>query len=368
MTKVCFLGRTSSNAGIDRSNKNLIECILEYKQYQYYATLNENFQGVTNLSRLLPSTENAVIRNVQNGLVLPFRMKKYGFDIIHGLTMWLPLFSFGSKRVVTAFDIAPIKLPELHTKKQVATFRYLTANCIKSADKILAISEATKNDLIEMLGVDNEKINIVNLGVDHGKFYQIKDNETLHRVRVKYKLPERFILAVSTIEPKKNYVGLLKIFKEVLKTEKTYKLVIAGQRGWKYHEVFDFLDNNPELKKAVIMLGFVEDHDLPALYNLATLLVFPSVFEGFGLPPLEAMCCGTPVVASNMTSIPEVVEDAGILADPSDIQKMTEGVISLLKDENLRKEYSKKGIEQSKKFSWKRAAKETVQAYEEVMK
>jgi glycosyltransferase involved in cell wall biosynthesis len=208
-----------------------------------------------------------------------------------------------------------------------------------------------------------EKIRVINEAANENfKIIQAKD--ILDDCMKRYNLPEKFILYVGTLEPRKNIVRLLQAFSGV--HEKTgVPLTIVGKKGWKYKEIFNtFLDLN--LEEKVLFTGYVEPEELPALYNLATLFVYPSLYEGFGLPPLEAMQCGCPVVTSSVSSLPEVVGDAAIKVNPRSIQEIEQAMCRLLSDENLRNNYIEQGVKQAEKFSWERCARETYQVYQEV--
>ncbi len=234
---------------------------------------------------------------------------------------------------------------------------------IKRADIIVADSHSTKRDIINYFGIKEEKIKVVYPGVE-SRFRPIRNVE---EYRLKNNLPSKMILNVGTLEPRKNVVTLIRAFKKLKELGfKNYKLVIAGDKGWLYKQIFDEIKSS-DLQKEVLFLGIVGDEDLPMLYNCADIFVYPSLYEGFGLPPLEAMACGIPVITSNTSSLPEVIDNAGIMVDPDDVNSLCEAMYNVLKDKELWHNMSNKGLERSKLFSWKGTAKKILEIYDEVL-
>jgi glycosyltransferase involved in cell wall biosynthesis len=230
------------------------------------------------------------------------------------------------------------------------------------ADKIITVSQNTKDDLVEMFNYNPKKIKVIYNGVDNS--YKIIDNKKLiSEIKDKYDTGKDFLLYVGNIKPHKNIPVLLKALSNI---DKQNKLVIVGKRDKAYDEIFDIIDQN-NLEDRIIFTGFVPDKDLILLYNAATLFVYPSLYEGFGLPPLEAMACGTPVITSNVSSLPEVVGYAAITVDPYNINGLAEEINKVLGNEVLQKAMIKKGIERAKEFTWEKTARETIRVYEEVL-
>jgi len=265
------------------------------------------------------------------------------------------------KKVITFHDLSFERYPEFFDGiRKLWHFSNNPKRQAKDADHILAVSESTAYDLSDIYGIDSGKVSVVYSGIGQEYFNEQTQGELRH-VKGKYKLPERFILSLSTIEPRKNVLGTVKAFDVFKKSARgqDVKLVIAGKPGWLYKETFDAIKNS-QYKDDIQYLGFIEDNDKPALYRLAELFVYPSIYEGFGFPPLEAMASGTPVITSACSSLPEVVEDAALLVDPfniSDIAWMMEEVTT---DLALAKSLREKGIAQAKKFTWQKCAEETL--------
>ena len=202
--------------------------------------------------------------------------------------------------------------------------------------------------------------------VYNGKNERFKplNQKEVAEVKQKYNLDFPFILFVGVLQPRKNIPTLIKAYYKLKKEGIKDKLVITGGKGWQYKEIFETVERL-NLQKEVIFTGHIPDDDLPKLYNAADLFAFPSLYEGFGIPPLEAMACGIPVITSNTGSLPEVVGDAGIMVDPYDIDGLAKAMYEVLNNEGLKEEMVKKGLERAKMFSWKKCAKEVLDVYEE---
>jgi glycosyltransferase involved in cell wall biosynthesis len=199
---------------------------------------------------------------------------------------------------------------------------------------------------------------------DH--FRAVSDTDTISAARLKYGIPEGdYFLALGALQPRKNFIHLIRCFFRLLcdQPNLSVNLVIIGATAWMYDEIFSAIGPSTHLRRRIVFAGFVADEDLSAVYSGATAFLFPSSYEGFGLPPLEAMQCGTPVIASNTTAIPEVIGDAGLLVDPKDTESLCQAMLELLTNEELRHQLSQKGFMRSRKFSWAKCAEKTVDAY-----
>jgi len=239
-------------------------------------------------------------------------------------------------------------------------------NSAQRAHHILADSHSTKEDLMTLLNVAPAKISIVGAGVE-ARFKPITDAPTLNRVRQRYKLPERFILGLGTLEPRKNYEGLIEAFNLLQANRPELHLVIAGGKGWLYNSIFEAAAQSPAAKR-IHLIGFAADEDLPALYSLAQVFAYPSHYEGFGIPVLEAMACGAPVVAANNSSLPEIAGKAAVLLPATDTIALSEAIDQFISRPLLREEYRKLGIEQAKKFTWEAAAEKLLAVYQNLVK
>jgi glycosyltransferase involved in cell wall biosynthesis len=234
----------------------------------------------------------------------------------------------------------------------------------RRATRIIAVSERTKRDVVEAYGVAPEKVTVIYEAAAPG--FKPQAAENVARAKQRYGLPERYILSVGTIEPRKNLGRVLTAF-ERLRTEGLVEaFVVVGKRGWLYDDFFAQLEQSPA-KHAVIFPGWVDDGDLPAIYAGAAAVAFPSEFEGFGLPALEGMACGAPVVCSNTSSLPEIVGGAALLVTPTDTNQITDALRRVLREPGLAEDMRRRGYEQAAKFSWERAAQETTRVYDQAL-
>ncbi len=286
-----------------------------------------------------------------------------GVDVFFAPNINFLAVSRKAKLVITAHDLSFEYFPESFSWKQrfwhyIINFRGL----LKRADAIIAVSESTKKDIVSHYGISEKKVSVVYSGVD-GEFRPLsRNNEELIIVQKKYNLPYRFILSLGTFEPRKNTVSLVKAFEAFcriypLQSKDTY-LVLAGAYGWKSRELKEAVVQSP-IRDRIRVIGYVAPEDKPALYNLASTFVYPSIYEGFGFPPLEALACGTAVITSAVASLPEVVGDAAILIDPYIPDDITRALAELEVDSNLKEELYKKGITQAGKFQWLKTAEKT---------
>lgn len=282
-------------------------------------------------------------------------------DLLHS-PVFIPPLCFNGKTVMTLFDLTFVRYPT--TRKWTGQFwwRLLGRSGIQKADRIIAISESTRRDLANW-GIAEEKIRVVYPCV----LSTCRPAPDCRATITKCRLPDSYILFVGTLEPRKNIPTLLRAFALAKKRGRLpHALVIAGARGWRYGNIFRTVEELG-IKDQVIFLGYVPDGDLPALYSGADLFVFLSLYEGFGLPVLEAMACGTPVLASNTSALPEVVGDAGILIAPNNVEQAATEMVRILTDAELRRELSARGLERARLFSQERFVRGILRVYEEVL-
>ncbi|WP_282939466.1 glycosyltransferase family 1 protein [Paenibacillus sp. RC67] len=283
-------------------------------------------------------------------------------DIFHGTNFtYTPIWK--GKTIITIHDLAYMKYPESTSERILKHHSKWVPYSVKKCDHIIADSFQTKQDIISLLNVPDDKIDVIHLAADEHFTYISNVNPVIK----KYSLPEKYILFVGTLEPRKNLLGLLKSYL-ILKQNYNYseKLVIVGAKGWKYNPIFDWVQQN-NLEEDIIFTGFIDDADLPAIYSAATVFVMPSIYEGFGLPLLEAMQCGTPVIGSDISSIPEIVEKSGLLIPPDAHSEWADAMHTMITDESLRKHYSRLALDQSSRFTWEKTAEETRSIYYKVL-
>ncbi|OGJ52119.1 hypothetical protein A2335_01330 [Candidatus Peregrinibacteria bacterium RIFOXYB2_FULL_32_7] len=266
--------------------------------------------------------------------------------------------------VATIHDLSAVMFPQYHSKKNAFVDKCRFQQISKYADQIICVSENTKNDFLNKYKFDPDRIHVIYNGVDHEKLFPIKDFEKIQKFKEKYHLFHPFILFLGTIEPRKNVFQLVKAFYELKKQEKiVQKLVICGKKGWFYDEIFKFIKEK-KIEQDIIFLGYVDENDKNALINASDFIVYPSFYEGFGLPVVEAMSCGKSVITSKVSSLPEVAGDAALYLDPFSINDIADKIFTLTKDLDLRKKLEEKSLLQSKKFSWQKCAEETMKVYE----
>jgi glycosyltransferase involved in cell wall biosynthesis len=283
-------------------------------------------------------------------------------DVFHSPDYVLPPVRRG-KKLVTVHDLSFLRYPEgaepsLREYLIPAVFR-----STKEADLVLADSENTRRDVVDLLGVPTERVEVIYPGVDR-HFRPIEDREALERIKELYRLSHPFLLSVGTLEPRKNLIVLLEAYALLRERHSLpHKLVIAGGKGWLYEGIFQRVEEL-SLTEEVVFLGYVPEEHLPALYNLADVLAFPSIYEGFGLPPLEAMACGTPVVTSDRSSLPEVVGEAGLMVPSDDHEALAEAIHQVVDDAAFREDLIRRGLARAAMFSWEAAGQKLLSVYE----
>jgi len=323
--------------------------------------------------RLLPGVEGISLKAYPGGgdllakflwpnFTLPDRAAAEGFDLIHCTTPYGTFRTIKYKKIITICDVTPILFPETHGRMNVWHHRFILPSILKEADHVITISEASKRDIIRCYKIPEEKITVTLLAA--GREFQpaplgIPGDAVAN-------LPRPYILNVGTLEPRKNLEGLIRAFAAAKRKGLQHKLVITGARGWGKSPLTALI-RDFALENAVIFTGFIDDNNLPHLYKGADFFVYPSLYEGFGLPILEAMGCGTPVITSNVSSMPEVAGDAALLVDPRSESELSAAMLRLAGDRGLRSVMSERGIIQAARFNWKLTAEETWNLYEKVL-
>jgi glycosyltransferase involved in cell wall biosynthesis len=304
-------------------------------------------------------TESRSVRILWEQLVWPWQSRK--LDLMHSMAFVTPLVA-PCPTVVTVYDLSFLHFPERFPTLQRWYLTSQTKRSCRAAKRVITISESSREDVHTFFGVPLSQIDVVYPGVN-GRYHPLP-SEQITTFRQKYNLPERFILHVGTLQPRKNISTLLDALAKLDDTD--VHLVLAGGKGWLYDEIFAQIEALG-LVDRVFFPGYVADEDLPLWYNTADLFAFPSVYEGFGMPVVEAMACGTPVLASNASSIPEAVGDAGLLFNPQDANELAERMASVLGDSDLSATMRTKGLQHAKNFSWEAAGRETAVIYHQLL-
>ncbi|MEE8390268.1 MAG: glycosyltransferase family 1 protein [Anaerolineae bacterium] len=295
---------------------------------------------------------------------LGVEVARLGLDLLHTTDFIPPAFGYW-RSVVTVHDLTFLHYPQFLTAESRRYYNQQIEWAVRHAEHILADSYATKADVGSMLGVPPEKVTVVHLAADPA--FRPLDKVQAVQVAAQYGLEPGYLLCVGTLEPRKNLLGLLQAYRLLLDTEVTIApLVLVGGKGWLYDEVFERVEEL-HLTDCVRFLHNVTDTDLPALYNAASVLTTPSFYEGFGLPALEAMACGTPVVVANRSSLPEVVGEAGLLVNPDDVDDIAQALARVLTDKALQAQMRELGLAQAARFTWDRTARETLAVYQQML-
>jgi len=288
-----------------------------------------------------------------------------GVTLFHATEHLLPKLT-RVRSVFTLHDVAYLVFPQYHLLQNRLYLTLMMPRFLARADCVIAVSEATRRDALRFYRLNPEKIVVIPEGVAP-RFRPESEPDRLSAVREKYALPERFILYVGTIEPRKNLLTLLDAYAALRPHQPQVGLVIAGDKGWLYESFFK-RQRSLGLEDQVTLTGYVPDRDLPTLINCAEVFAFPSIFEGFGLPPLEAMACGVPVVCSAASSLPEVVNDAGLLVAPDDVRGWVEALKRVLTDPALGADLRARGLARARRFTWEATARKTLDAYHSTLR
>jgi len=299
-------------------------------------------------------------------VLFPIQSMKTKPDLIHKPSFSVPVFS-KSKIVVTVHDLIPIIFPKNLSFFSRMFWTKIMPFSYKYADHIITDSEWSKKDIVRLLKINPKKITVTPLAAREN-FLHKPDSKKIDYVQNKFNTGKKYILTVSNLEPRKNFPFLIKVYKEILEKNPNfeYKLVIVGKKSWGTEKILN--DAKGKFSDKIIVTGYVEEKELPCLYYGATLFAFPSLYEGFGLTPLEAMACGVPVICSNASSLPEVCGDAAIMLDPTDLDAWVKNIEKMLKSTSLRQQYSNKALKQASKFSWQKTAEKTLKVYRSQLK
>jgi len=375
--QLLFFGKSYRGAGINRYSQSLVRGLQETaandpNSYTVFVgdrrippdfITSPRFRAIA--SRL--PTVRPVVRILWEQLLQPVALTQHQIQAVHGLAYALPL-AWPGASLVTIHDLSFLLFPEQFNASNRCYLSAITRWSARKASRVIAVSAQTRQDVIRLLGVPADRVSVVYNCLEPG--YQRLDATTLAAFRQRHNLPERFILNVATLEPRKNQERLVRAFARLHQQYpglRPVKLVLVGGRGWRYEAIFAAVEELG-LQQEVIFPGFVPHDELPAWYASADLFVYPSLYEGFGLPPLEAMACGTPVIVSNTASLPEVVGDAGLSVAPDDTGQLTETMARLLlhpnssENERLRQA----GPLRADLFTRRKMADETRRLYGEV--
>jgi len=360
-------------SGIPQYTSKLVKSLLEVDSQNDYGLFCNSFFG-SNLPDGLENARAQIIKSHWSNKFLNFNLKirnKPQLDkLLEADVFFMPHFNFSSfsdksKSILTLHDLSFLRHREFFSWRKNSWHDLVNIKKLVSrVDTLVAVSEHTKYDAVNLLGVPENKIKVIYSGIDN---YFDLNQKIKGNIKLKYSLPDNFIFSLSTIEPRKNIDGLIKAFDLFCarNAEVDCKLVIAGAWGWKTDSVMSAYESS-ENKGKIIFLGKIEEADKPYIYSLAKIFVYPSFYEGFGFPPLEAMLAGTPVISSNISSLPEILSDSALLINPYNISEIAEAIDVLFNSEKLRLSLNHKSRERLALFSWEKTAKKYLDLFQEL--
>jgi glycosyltransferase involved in cell wall biosynthesis len=362
-------GITRKKAGVGVYGKNLIDRLVAAGGMELFLVVQDDdpdldYYGVTNVTVLRMSSRllrNVALRLLFEQTVLPLLILKHRIDVVHSLHYSFPLFRFGAKSVVTIHDLTSLLMPDMHIGIKMHYYRFFIRRARRWSDALIFVSRSAQEDFLAHFGSPRGLSTVVY----HGKspvFHPQHDQAAIDVVRATYGVPARYILYVGTIEPRKNLERLVQAFANLASTYPEVSLVIAGMMGWKQDHLFGLV-RDLGLKDRVLFPGFVAEEHKALLIAGSNLFVYPSNYEGFGLPVLEALASGIPTVTSNLSSLPEVAGGAALLVDPKDTAALAGAMGAIFSDLVLAAKLRREGPKQAAKFTWENTAEQTTAIY-----
>jgi len=363
--------RMIEHSGIGRYIRNLLRGLIRIDSVNHYVLLGQVGKLKEHMEDLRARNLDFVealspIYSLHEQVEMPSKIDRLNLDLVHIPHYNVPL-ACRTKVVVTVHDLNHLFISSTELRSVVVYWyaSFMLRAALKKAIKVIVVSQNTRSEVLKHLNAPEDKIEVTYEGAEES-YRPLKDETRLQAVKDKYGITGRYILYVGMIRPYKNVGGLIRAYSRLVVRD-VYRLVVVGKKDDRYYPEFTGLATELGLRKEVIFTGYVEEADLPYLYNGADLFVLPSYREGFGIPILEAMACGTPVVASYASSLPEVVGDAGLMVDPDDVDGLSAAMGKLLTDESLKAEMVKRGLARVKAFSWDEMALKTLATYREAV-
>lgn len=353
----------SQRTGTENYSYQILKHLLQIDQQNNYMVYSRS--KLSDQSLEAGNVTNKVInmRRLWTQAGLAYEVIRHKPDVLFIPAHTLPVFRpLNLKTVVTIHDLGAEYLPQYHQFPAKLYLNRSTEYAAKYATHLIAVSEYTKKDLISKMGVDSDRISVVYEGVDQTELLP-KSDQDIQAIKLKYNIHQDYILFVGTIQPRKNLVNLIEAYAKLL--PQNVQLVIAGGKGWMSDDIYA-APARLKIEDKVTFLGYIDEEDKAALYSGASATALISHFEGFGLPIVESMACGTPVIASDASSLPEVVGEAGILVPPNDVDAISSGLNEILTNHKLRQSLIESGFDQASKFNWSDAASQTLRVIERV--
>lgn len=340
--------------------------ILGNKKYEKYSNIIDYYKSKGFKIDVCNWFSYSLFKMIWTFIPIPYSMlMKEKADVTLFFNYYIPPGVKG-KKVVMIHDMAYLAYPETVNKKTLYMLKLNVKKACKSADKIITISHFSKNEIMKYLGVEDKKIEIMPIGVDFNIFKVYNDTEKINLIKKKYGIDRDYFLYLGTLEPRKNIVRMIDAY-AMLKKEiyNIPKFVIAGRKGWMYDEIFESVKKHG-IEKDIIFTGYVEENEVPILMNGAKAFLFVSLYEGFGMPVLEAMACGTPVITSNVASMPEVIGNCGVLVNPMSTEEIKNGMRKIIENKIETEKMKESALERCKSFTWENTAKKVLEILENI--
>ena len=339
--------------------------VVDKNNFYYIFISPENIETLeinqSNFNFIPVSLQNRIARIAWEQTALPLQIINLKIDVLHSPHYTTPIIK-NCKSVVTFHDMTFYLFPEMHEKAKVILFKNMIQYSSLAANKIISVSQSTSTDMMKILDIDPTKICTV-LSAANPKYF-VQDTDHIEQVCSKYSLEQKqYLLFVGALEPRKNIPLLIEAYSKLVEEFPNIPLVIVGKKGWMYQSIFELVESL-NISDEVRFLGYVDEDDLVALYNGAKVFVYPSTYEGFGFPVLEAMQCGTPVITSNTSSLPELAGDSALLIDPNNVDDLLNKMRNLLVNDSLAMELSVKGLARASLFTWQNTAMQTLNVYQ----
>lgn len=338
-------------------NKNRYYILIQDDESSLDYIQDERFKIIKVKSRLF---RNPFLLIFLEQFYIPYLALRYKIDIMHSMHHSFPLLAI-TKKVVVVHDVIFLKHPGYHLPSRKYYFGLFDFLASVFADRIITDSKASLTDFLELFPYASKKSSVIYLGKSN-LFRPDLDSAKVENIKNKYKTGNQYLLFIGTLEPRKNIKNLILAFHKVSQEIADYKLVITGRKGWHYEKIL-LLPEQLNLKEKVIFTDYIDEEDKPFLIAGAKIFIYPSLYEGFGIPVLEALACGVPTITSNISSLPEVAGDAALLVEPSSVEELYLGIKKLLNDKVLYAQLKQKAIQQAKKFDWEKTARQTLNVY-----
>ncbi len=360
---------SGDRAGVGRYAFNLMKGLVENNErheiFLYGNEIPEKFKKHNvNILTTAINYDSHPAQEVWENIYLPLSLNYNRIDVFHSPAFFLFLFAPGVKKIVTIHDLAVFKFPEDFPYRFAKYLQLMIRLSTKVADRIIADSNAVKNDLIDILGLEEKKISVTYLGID--EMFAEGSEKGIDNFKEAKGLTRGFILYAGTIEPRKNIINLIKAFALMKNRGLPHKLVLAGKRGWLSEPIFEEIKRS-RFRNDISLTGYIPDEELKLYYSSCDVFVYPSLYEGFGLPPLEAMACGAPVVVSDIPVFRELLHNSAIFVNPESPESIAGGIETIIINTGLKDELKKKGTEVYKKYTWRKTAEETLKVYHDVL-